>query len=322
MSLGGGHSSVIVNAVEKARKAGVVVVAAAGNSGRQGIGSPADAPSAIAVTAVGPDDALAPYSSWGKGVEIAAPGGNKRIDGGGITQATIDGKGGQQFAEFQGTSMASPHVAGAVAVLLGAGADADDAERFLKNGAAHRDDPLKFGAGRLDLAASVRKLLFFKQGLLFAVGAGLTLGLTWLGALRGRARNLAVLAGAVAAGGVFVLPLLPLPPSTWLRLLSLPFLAWPGPFWSGFPLWQSCLLPAFLVLILAPSRYLGPLVIGLCGGVGAYLLYGAATGGTHLWWMPLGLDKAWLTINGTLTLLAGMAAAGMQKMRRMNEERA
>jgi hypothetical protein len=32
--------------------------------------------------------------------------------------------------------------------------------------------------------------------------------------------------------------------------------------------------------------------------------------------MPLGLDVTWLAINGTVTLLAGMAVAGMQKMRR------
>jgi serine protease len=317
LSLGGGHSKVIVNAVEKARKAGVVVVAAAGNSGRQGIGSPADAPAAIAVTAVGPDDALAPYSSWGKGVEIAAPGGNKNVTGGGITQATIDTGGGQQFAEWQGTSMAAPHVAGAAAVLLGAGAQsADEVERYLKGSATTRDDSLKFGAGRLDVGAAVRKLLIAKQGLLFGVGALLSLGIAMLGALPRAPRTAALVTGAVVAGGVFLLPLLPLPPSTWLSLLGKPLLAWPGPFWSGFPLWQSCAVPVVVAFLLGPSRALGPVAIGMCGGIGGYLLYGAATGGTDLWWMPLGLDRTWLTVNGSLCLLAGMAVAGMQKMRR------
>lgn len=320
LSLGGGHSDVVVNAVEKARKAGVVVVAAAGNSGRQGIGSPADAPSAIAVTAVGPDDALAPYSSWGKGVEIAAPGGNKQIKDGGIVQATIDGKGGQQLAEWQGTSMASPHVAGAAAVLIGAGAQsADEVERFLKTSADGREDPLKFGAGRLDLGAAVRKLLFVKQGVLFAIGATMAFSLAWLGALTGRARAAALWTGAIVAGGLFVLPLLPLPPSTWLRILSKPLLAWPGPFWSGFPLWQSCAIPLVASLVLGPSLLVGPVAMGLCAGIGGYLLYGAATGGTDLWWMPFGFDRTWLALNGTVCLLAGMAVAGMQKMRRRGE---
>lgn len=317
LSLGGGHSAIIVTAVEKARKAGVVVVAAAGNTGRQGIGSPADAPAAIAVTAVGPNDTLAPYSSWGRGVEIAAPGGDKTIPGGGIVQGTIQKGGGQQFAELQGTSMATPHVAGAAAVLIGAGAQsADEVERYLKTTADGRDDPLKFGAGRLDLGGAVRALLYAKQGLLFAVGGLLTLGLGLLGGLPARVRMVSLLFGATIAGGLFFLPLLPLPPSTWLGLVGRPFLAWPGPFWSGFPLWQSCLLPLGLSVLLGPSRFLGPLALGLCGGIGGYLLFGAATGSTDLWWMPLGLDRTWLTINGTLCLLAGMAVAGMQKMRR------
>ena len=320
LSLGGGHSSVIVTAVEKARKAGVVVVAAAGNTGRQGIGSPADAPAAIAVTAVGPGDALAPYSSWGKGVEIAAPGGDKTVPGGGIVQATVEKGGAQQFAEWQGTSMAAPHVAGAAAVLLGAGAQsADEVERFLKTGADTRDEPLKYGAGRLDIGAAVRALLFAKQGLLFAVGGLVTLGLGLLGGLPGRVRLVSLLFGATMAGGLFLVPLLPLPPSAWLSLLSRPFLTWPGPFWSGFPLWQSCLVPLGFAVLLGPSKALGPLALGLCGGVGAYLFYGAATGGTDLWWMPLGLDRTWLTVNGSVCLLAGMAVAGMQKMRRRAE---
>ncbi len=317
LSLGGGHSSIIVTAVEKARKAGVVVVAAAGNTGRQGIGSPADAPAAIAVTAVGPNDTLAPYSSWGKGVEIAAPGGDKTIPGGGIVQATIQKGGAQQFAEFQGTSMATPHVAGAAAVLLGAGAQsADEVERYLKTTADGREDPLKFGAGRLDLGSAVRALLLAKQGILFAVGALLTLGLGLLGGLPGRVRMVSLLFGGATAGGLFLLPLLPLPPNTWLGLLGRPFLTWPGPFWSGFPLWQSCLLPLGFAVLLGPSKALGPLALGFCGGIGAYLLFGAATGGTDLWWMPLGLDRTWLTLNGSACLLAGMAVAGMQKMRR------
>ncbi len=61
-------------------------------------------------------------------------------------------------------------------------------------------------------------------------------------------------------------------------------------------------------------------MLGFCAGVGSHLLYGAATLSTHLWladWLPFGgIARTWLTLNGSLCLLAGMAVAGMQKMRR------
>ena len=136
-----------------------------------------------------------------------------------------------------------------------------------------------------------------------------------LGGIGGRRRGFATIVGAGIAGGFFLLPLLPLPPATWLSVLSRPFLAWPGHPWSGFPLWQSAILPFGLAFLLGPSRWLSPVALALCGGTGAYLLYGAATGDGDLWWMPFALDRAWLAVNGTLALVAGMGVAGMQKMR-------
>lgn len=322
LSLGGAHSDVLVTAVEKARKAGVIVVAAAGNSGRRGLGSPADAPSAIGVSAVGPDDTLAPYSTWGKGVEIAAPGGDKRVSGGGIVQAIPggkpgaqpDGKTGYTLAEWQGTSMASPHVAGAAAVLLGAGArSAGEVEALLETTADTRADTERYGAGRLDVAAAVRKLLVRQQGLLFLTGGTVGLALAALGGLRGLARVVAGLGAAVIAGGAFFLALLPLPPSTWLALLSRPWMTWPPGWLAGFPLWQSALVPLVVAVLFGPTRTLGPLAAALCAGVGSYLLYGALGGSTGLWWMPLGWGSTWLTLNGTASLLLGMAVAGMQR---------
>lgn len=79
LSLGGGaYSQVMASAVEYARKKGVTVVAAAGNGGRATVEFPAAYPGAVAVSAVGPDGVLAPYSSYGKELDIAAPGGDKR----------------------------------------------------------------------------------------------------------------------------------------------------------------------------------------------------------------------------------------------------
>lgn len=317
LSLGGGHSDVIVNAVEKARKAGVVVVAAAGNSGEEGLGSPADARSAIGVSAVGPDDALAPYSTWGKGVEIAAPGGNKDQEGGGIVQATIDEQGGQQFAEWQGTSMASPHVAAAAAVLWGAGAQsADEVERYLFRGTQDRGDALKFGKGRLDVGASVRALLFARQGVLFLSGAGVTMALCWLAGLRGFGRMITVGFGGTVAGGLFLLPMLPMAPQGWATLLARPLMTWPGSFWAGCPLWQSFIWPVAIALLLGPSQRIGPLAMALCAGTGSWLLYGAAAGDTGLWWLPWDYDRIWLSGNGTLALLGALGVAGLQKLMR------
>ncbi len=318
LSLGGGHSDVLVKAVERARSRGVIVVAAAGNTGSEGLGSPADAKSAIAVSAIGPDDSLTPYSTWGTGVEIAAPGGDKRVPGGGITQATVKG-GALSLEEFQGTSMASPHVAGAMAVLLGMGATPEQAERLVLENADSADDPLKFGAGRLNLAASVRAFAVAKSGLLFSVGAAMALGVSLLARLRGWTRVFTIGSAAIAAGGLFFWPILPLPPSMLGELLSRPFQEWPT--WTvlgfrvvGFPLWQSALVPAFAVLFLSPSRWLGPAAVGLALGVGTYLLYGAATGDIPLW-LPMVWGRTWLTINGTVALLAGLAGSGMVNMR-------
>jgi hypothetical protein len=73
----------------------------------------------VAVAALGPSGQRAPYSTTGPEVRIAAPGGDKRVAGGGVLQDTVLDGGG--LAELQGTSMATPHVSGAVAALIGLG---------------------------------------------------------------------------------------------------------------------------------------------------------------------------------------------------------
>jgi serine protease len=130
MSLGGGgRSAVMENAVAYARKKGVVVVCAAGNGGRGTVEYPAAYPGSVAVAAVGPTGALAPYSSWGKELDIAAPGGDKsRGVEFGILQNTIDPQDNAKslYAFFNGTSMATPHVAGVAALLFANGAKTPD----------------------------------------------------------------------------------------------------------------------------------------------------------------------------------------------------
>lgn len=116
MSLGGGKSSAMNNAVRKAYQAGLHVVAAAGNDNRDACSySPASEKTAITVGATAKGDSRAGFSNYGKCVDIFAPGVN--ILSAGHRSSTA-------YRSLSGTSMACPHVAGAVALLL----DKDGAE--------------------------------------------------------------------------------------------------------------------------------------------------------------------------------------------------
>jgi subtilisin family serine protease len=114
LSLGGPETSaVLADGVAYARSKGVLIVAAAGNDGGA-VGVPARLAGVIAVGAVGPDQVRAPFSAGGNALDLVAPG----VD---ILQQTIDGAGGYADRSWSGTSMASPHVAGVVALALAAG---------------------------------------------------------------------------------------------------------------------------------------------------------------------------------------------------------
>jgi subtilisin family serine protease len=110
MSLGGGKSAALDNAVAKAIKNGLIMAVAAGNSAADACSySPANVPDAITVAASDKFDSLAYFSNYGKCVDIIAPGHQ-------ITGAWIGRESAQKT--ISGTSMASPHVAGVAALLL------------------------------------------------------------------------------------------------------------------------------------------------------------------------------------------------------------
>lgn len=164
MSLGSPFpDAVIRSACTYAFKKGVVIVAAAGNSGKQGVGYPAAYSECIAVSSVGPSGKLAGYSSWGKQVALAAPGGDiggysDRDESAGILQNTnlpveFGGQGDGYYA-FQGTSMASPHVAAAAALVMAQGIkDPVKVRKALIESAAKvtGGDVKKYGAGILNV---------------------------------------------------------------------------------------------------------------------------------------------------------------------------
>jgi len=111
MSLGGPSSRALDRAVQGAVEAGVVFVVAAGNSAGDACKlSPAGVPEAITVAASDRYDKIASFSETGKCVDIIAPG----VD---ITSTWNDGR----TNTISGTSMASPHVAGVVALALAEG---------------------------------------------------------------------------------------------------------------------------------------------------------------------------------------------------------
>lgn len=159
MSLGGGgESRLMQEAIDYAYNKNVVIIAAAGNSNQNAASYPARYPKVIGVSAIDAAGKKAPYSNYGAGVDITAPGGS---EAGGIIQETIDPASGQAiFEDYQGTSMASPHVAGVAALIKATGVEAPaDVLKVLKGSAQQvQDDPLNhYGAGYLNAGEAMRE---------------------------------------------------------------------------------------------------------------------------------------------------------------------
>jgi thermitase len=151
MSLGGGgtcdDSPVVKTAIGKAWAAGVVVVAAAGNSSGNSSMFPGNCPNVVAVAATDSNDARASFSNYGSNVDIAAPG----VD---ILSSDYLGN----YIKMSGTSMATPFVSGLMALVwstsYGTGAQAV-IDRVLSTAASRQSNDQLGSVKRIDAAAAV-----------------------------------------------------------------------------------------------------------------------------------------------------------------------
>lgn len=208
--------------------------------------------------------------------------------------------------------MATPHVAGAAALLVSAGVTDPDGVESILEGTARGEgrDRQRYGAGILDVERALGKT----QMAFGLWGLALAAVLTWF-VRRGKGESTVkvrvgwVLGAFVAATGPFFLPALVGGDLDWVWMVSRPLLAWDqvllGAGGHGNPIVYSAIVPVAAAAVGYGVPRLRGLLAGLSVGIAASLLFVALFGTVEVLWMPWVLAKAWLFANaGASALLA------------------
>lgn len=347
MSLGGPLPSlVMMRAIRYANKKGVTIVAAAGNGGRAAPSYPAAYKHVIAVAATQYDRTTTFYSQWGDFVDIAAPGGNTRVDQNndgrpdGVLQETLkDGRTDKHdFALFMGTSMAAPHVAAGAALVISQGiTHPDKVERILvKTADASESDRYdnpdeyaqRYGAGIFQADSAVQRANVeqgswrLSTGILFAFLALLGVRRRDVLGIKPNVTPLFALGVITASSGFFVLPLLFGGSSNMLLATAVDVLGRPiaeldsvllGFGWHQNPLMASALIPLGAVALLGGTRRLKMLAAGLALGMAGFLAAETVLLTSDVRWIPgmNVLDRIWLA--GHAVLSAGIGYLALKR---------
>ncbi|MEA2495256.1 MAG: serine protease [Thermoleophilaceae bacterium] len=143
----------LTNAIDAAVTLGIPVIAASGNEGAGSLDVPAAFPHVIAVGATQPSGDVAPFSNFGSGLDLVAPGAD-------IVTAAPSALCASGYGTVSGTSFAAPAVAGAAALLLQKhpGLDVSQLTDLLRLRGLRRPAPgwtIERGFGMLDVAAAL-----------------------------------------------------------------------------------------------------------------------------------------------------------------------
>ncbi|MEH6558600.1 MAG: S8 family serine peptidase [Oceanicoccus sp.] len=180
LSLGGqGYSQSSQELFTQLHDNGIIVIAAAGNESSSAPIYPAAYNDVISVSAVDLAGKLAPYSNFGDSIDVAAPGGDASIDlnGDGYSDGVLstlfdDTDGIDSFVFLEGTSMATPHVAGISALMKSVYPDLTASQfysslqgGYLSNDIGTTGKDNLYGFGLIDALKSVQQAQLLLDGL-------------------------------------------------------------------------------------------------------------------------------------------------------------